>query len=136
MTPLVSGSVTGTFRATTGGGLASNGSATGQIVTIRNNTKASGTQVTTTTSNSTATAAMSDSYSSGGATAHFGASSSANGNFHSPDQGRKVEATPEWVPRDDAIARIRKRPPVGKGHSGRCCRKSAHEVIARWRPRD
>ena len=24
----------------------------------------------------------------------------------------------------------------GKGHSGRCCRKSGHEVTARWRPGD
>src|ERR1017187_3160009 len=51
-------------------------------------------------------------------------------------KGGQVEATPGWVPGDDAIARDRKRPPDGKGHSGRCCRKSGHEVTARWRPGD
>ncbi len=38
-------------------------------------------------------------------------------------KGEQVEATPGWVPRDDAVARVRKRPPDGREHSGRCCRK-------------
>src|SRR5271157_4456562 len=51
-------------------------------------------------------------------------------------KGGQVEASPGWAPGDDAVARDRKRPPDGKAHSGRCCRKSEHGVTARRRPGD